>query len=135
MFQLDHKNKTSIYEQVVDYMKKLMVTGVLKPNDRLPSVREFSKTIIVNPNTVSKAYKELERQGYVYSITGKGTFVTERKDDRNHTKLQTLLDEVYELYKEMRYLGYHQDEVIEAIKNDIYRRDSHDKNHELKTKD
>ena len=63
MFQLDLKSRKSIYEQVIDNLKELIMTRVLSTDEKLPSVRELSKEITVNPNTVQKAYRELERQG------------------------------------------------------------------------
>ena len=76
MFQLDLKSRKSIYEQVVDNIKELVIAGVLHPEDKLPSVRELSKTLTVNPNTVQKAYRELEYQGFIYTVSGLGTFVS-----------------------------------------------------------
>lgn len=76
MFQLDLKSRKSIYEQVVDNMKELIVAGAMKPDEKLPSVRDLSKALTVNPNTVQKAYRELEHQSFVYSVTGLGTFVS-----------------------------------------------------------
>ena len=70
MFQLDLKSRKSIYEQVIDNLKELIMTRVLSTDEKLPSVRELSKEITVNPNTVQKAYRELERQGYVYKRSG-----------------------------------------------------------------
>ena len=67
MFQLDLKSRKSIYEQVVDNLKEMIISGVLKSGEKLPSVRELSRMLTVNPNTVQKAYRELERQGYVYT--------------------------------------------------------------------
>lgn len=77
MFQLDLKSRKSIYEQVVDNMKELIIAGVLPPNEKLPSVRELSKMLTVNPNTVQKAYRELEHQSFIYTVAGLGTFVSE----------------------------------------------------------
>src|SRR5665648_1206667 len=74
MFQLDLKNRKSIYEQVVDNLKELIITGVINPEDKLPSVRDLSKQLTVNPNTIQKAYRSLEMQGYIYTVTGLGTF-------------------------------------------------------------
>ena len=82
MFQLDLKSRKSIYEQVIDNLKELIMTGRLAQGEKLPSVRELSKTITVNPNTVQKAYRELERQGYVYTTSGVGTFVADRDEIR-----------------------------------------------------
>ena len=79
MFQIDLKSRKSIYQQVVDNLKSLIIRGEIKPDDKLPSVRELSKMLLINPNTVSKAYKELEHEGYIYTTNGLGTFVSERK--------------------------------------------------------
>ena len=78
MFQLDLKSRKSIYEQVMDNLKELIMTETLASGEKLPSVRELSKQITVNPNTVQKAYRELERQGYIYTTSGVGTFVADR---------------------------------------------------------
>ena len=75
MLQLDLKSRKSIYEQVMDQLKEQIMTGQMATGEKLPSVRELSKSITVNPNTVQKAYRELERQGYVYTTSGVGTFV------------------------------------------------------------
>ncbi len=74
MLQLDLKSRKSIYEQVMDQLKEQIMTGQMATGEKLPSVRELSKSITVNPNTVQKAYRELERQGYVYTTSGVGTF-------------------------------------------------------------
>lgn len=78
MFQLDMKSNKSVYEQVIDRIKELVVTGVLNEGTQLPSVRELSRQLTINPNTVQKAFKELERDGYIYTVSGKGTFVAGR---------------------------------------------------------
>ena len=78
MFELDLKSRKSIYEQVMDNLKEQIMTGTLQAGDKLPSVRELSKAITVNPNTIQKAYRELERQGYIYTTSGVGTFVADR---------------------------------------------------------
>ncbi len=106
MFQLDLKSRKSIYEQVVDNLKELIVHGVLKPDDKLPSVRDLSGQITVNPNTVQKAYAELERQGYVYMVSGLGTFVasgTGREIDK--AVLSDIEYRMAECVSELRYQG------------------------------
>lgn len=116
MFQIDLKSRKSIYQQVVDNMKELMITGVLKANEKIPSVRDLSKMILVNPNTVQKAYRELEYQGYIYTTQGKGTFVAER----NHKDVD--MDRVNEVkghlrtnIKELQYLGLEKKDAKEII--------------------
>ncbi len=78
MFQLDLTSHKSIYEQVVDKFKELIMTDVLPCDAKLPSVRELSGMLSINPNTVQKAYRELEREGFCYSAAGRGTFVSDR---------------------------------------------------------
>lgn len=77
MFQIDEKSGVPVYEQIIWKIKEFRLKGLLSPGEKLPSVRELSEMIIANPNTVSKAYQELERQGVVVTSPGKGTFVAE----------------------------------------------------------
>ena len=72
MFEIDLKSRKSIYEQVTDNLKELIATEVLSSDEKLPSVRAMSKMLTVNPNTVQKAYRELEYQGYIYTASGLG---------------------------------------------------------------
>ena len=81
------KSRKSIYEQVIDNVKELIVTGVLPAESKLPSVRELSKTLTVNPNTVQKGYRELEHQGYIYTVTGLGCFVAAREEKQMSMKM------------------------------------------------
>ena len=80
MFELDLRNHKSIYEQIMNGFKEMIMTGALAYGQKMPSVRELSKDLGVNPNTIQKSYRELERQGYVYTTTGVGTFVADRKN-------------------------------------------------------
>jgi len=103
MFQVDLKSRKTICRQVIDNLKNLIITGILKPEDKLPSVRELSHTLTVNPNTVQKSYRELERQGYVYTSPGIGTFVAHCENVKiNHSRLPEitagLRREIAELY-------------------------------------
>lgn len=106
MFQLDLKSRKSIYEQVVDNIKELIIAGVLSPEQKLPSVRDLSKTLTVNPNTVQKAYRELEYQGFIYTVAGLGTFVSQtvsRLPDEQ--KVRELRASILTAMKELRFLG------------------------------
>nr|WP_315037172.1 GntR family transcriptional regulator [uncultured Lachnoanaerobaculum sp.] len=77
MIVIDSRDKRAIYEQVVDRLSDLMLIGALEPGDKLPSVRSLAVDLSINPNTIQKAYIELERQGYVYSVKGVGSFVAD----------------------------------------------------------
>lgn len=75
MFTIDLTSRTPIYEQIYFKIIELVIKGSLKENDQIPSVRNFAKDTGVNPNTVAKAYQELERNGIIYSLTGRGSFI------------------------------------------------------------
>ena len=75
MFTIDLTSRTPIYEQIYFKIIELVIKGSLKENDQIPSVRNLAKDTGVNPNTVAKAYQELERNGIIYSFTGRGSFI------------------------------------------------------------
>lgn len=80
MIQLNYRDPRPIYEQVKDGIRKLAYSGVLGPDEKLPSVRELAMKLAINPNTISRAYKELEQEGFLYTVTGKGTFINQEYD-------------------------------------------------------
>lgn len=121
MFQIDLKSRKSIYEQVIDDVKELIVTGVLPAESKLPSVRELSKTLTVNPNTVQKAYRELEHQGYIYTVTGLGCFVATREEKQIDMKrVKQIMEELTLAIRELMYLGVTADEIRKKI-DEIYK--------------
>jgi GntR family transcriptional regulator len=99
MFELDLRSRKSIYEQIMDNLKELIMSEKLPFGTKLPSVRYLSKQISVNPNTVQKAYRELERQGYIYTQSGMGTFVADKKgikaDNAALTKAEQSLEDAF----------------------------------------
>lgn len=120
MFQVDMKSRKSIYEQVVDNIKELIVTGILSAESKLPSVRELSKTLTVNPNTVQKAYRELEHQGYIYTVTGLGCFVKERDEMQfDEKRFSQVSDDLKFAVKELMFMGITSDEVKEKV-DEVY---------------
>jgi len=74
MLSIDYRDARPIYEQVKDGLRRLMVTGVIREGEKLPSVRALASSLAINPNTIQRAYEALEGEGYLYSVTGKGTF-------------------------------------------------------------
>lgn len=75
MIILDYSDKRPIYEQVVDKYKGLILGGVLMADEQMPSVRNLAIDLSINPNTIQKAYSELEREGFIYSVKGRGNYV------------------------------------------------------------
>ncbi|MEG0254270.1 MAG: GntR family transcriptional regulator [Vagococcus sp.] len=105
MILLDELSHEPLYEQIVVYIKKQIKDGVLKPGDRLLSVREMATTLNINPNTVNRAYKTLEKEELIVVLIGKGTFVKNRtgiapsKSTKSELKLKLdliLLDIYYQ---------------------------------------
>ncbi|WP_352407287.1 GntR family transcriptional regulator [Acetoanaerobium noterae] len=120
LFKIDMRSRTPIYEQIIDSIKELVVKGVLIPGERLPSVRDMAKEMTLNPNTVQKAYQELERQGIISTLRGKGTFISEDIQANNKIlKRSKLMEELKKLVVEAIYLDLSKDELIDYIK-DIY---------------
>ncbi len=115
MFELDLRSRLPIYEQLVERFKELIISEVLKVDEKLPSVRTLSKQLTINPNTIQKAYRELERQGYIYSIKGKGSFVMSSSQITNSEKLTTIKKELAKNLSEAIYLGMDKGEIIDMI--------------------
>ncbi len=104
MIHLDYRDARPIYEQVKDGLRKLMVTGILRCGDKLPSVRALAVELAINPNTIQRAYSQLEAEGYIVSVSGKGTFVAEL-EHQNDQRRAELEEKVRPLRDELRSLG------------------------------
>lgn len=90
MIILDYRDRRPIYEQIVERFQELMVSDVLEEDSQLPSVRSLAMDLSINPNTIQRAYVELERQGYIYSVKGKGSFVADNSHIRDSKKEMVL---------------------------------------------
>lgn len=108
---IDPKNPQPIFEQVKEGLKNLIIRGVLKPDEKIPSVRDMAQLMSINPNTIQRAYRELEGEGYVYQVIGKGTFVAAAVIGQNQPKIEALMKEVLKLYRELIYLGITKEEI------------------------
>lgn len=114
MIQVNYQDSRPIYQQVRDGFKRQILTGVLRPDDQLPSVRELSTQLAVNPNTVQRAYRELEQEGCIYSVRGKGSFVADASDAARAHQTE-LLERFDSLVRELRALGVTPDELRQRI--------------------
>ncbi len=113
MFKIDLRSHKSIYEQITDGFKEMIMTGVLACGEKIPSVRELSKDLGVNPNTIAKSYRELERQGYIYTATGRGTFVADKsKLKAEPVEIERAKDALWGGFRELLFLGIDYDEAI-----------------------
>lgn len=117
MISLNYRDSRPIYEQIKDGLRKLIVTGALGPDERLPSVRALATQLSINPNTIQRAYNELEGEGYIYSVPGKGSFAS-ADSGAGDSRRRELKDKIRELAAELRYLGVSQEELAELIKEE-----------------
>ena len=115
MITINTRDSRPIYEQVRDGLRRLITTGAIAPGGKLPSVRELASELAINPNTIQRAYRELESEGYIFSQPGRGSFATEcGEDSREHReKLWRTLEETA---TELRWLGVSEEELVEHIK-------------------
>ena len=112
MFDIDLQSRTPIYEQLYKRVVELTVKKQLCPNDRLPSVRELAKELGVNPNTVSKAFQNLERDGIIYSLAGRGSFISDKNGD---IIKQNAADNFKTAAKEAMTAGLSSDEMTNIV--------------------
>lgn len=115
MINIDYQNRTPIYEQIVLEIERYVVLGVYKPKQQIQSIRELATSLGINPNTVKKAYDELERRGTIITISTKGTFISENTkklvDDKIKEKIKNIKIEICELEK----LGVSKKEILEKL--------------------
>ena len=114
MIQLNYRDPRPIYEQVKDGIRKLAYSGVLGPDDKLPSVRELAMKLAINPNTISRAYKELEQEGFIYTVTGKGTFINQ-EFDLNDSRKEELWQQFERAAKGLIEMAVTEEEFEERI--------------------
>lgn len=114
MILIDYKDRRPIYEQVVEKLADLMVRGILEQDSQLPSVRSLATDLSINPNTIQRAYAELERQGYIYSVKGRGSFVAENQRIREQ-KRREVFEEARMLVEEAKAAGITMLEFQEQI--------------------
>ena len=114
MFSIDYHSRQPIYEQLYDNVIRMVSLGILKPDEQLPPVRQLAIELGINPNTVSKAYKNLENDGMIYSVVGKGSFIS-GKTDITECKKQEITDRMTEAAQEAVKLGIEQQQIVELI--------------------
>ena len=122
MFELDLKSRKSIYEQVMDNLKEQIMTGTLQAGGKLPSVRELSKAITVNPNTIQRAYMELEKLGLIYPVKGRGNFVADSSQVQKINR-ESYRKEFTALIQKGRNTGFNREELEKMLVETIEKED------------
>jgi GntR family transcriptional regulator len=114
--KLDLKSGVPFYRQIIDQIKSAIATGAVEPGDRLPTVRQLAVDLSINPNTVSRAYTELELTGLVETQMGSGTFVGQRGVERNDVERRRLLDQLcQEFLSKASTHGFNLDEILDNL--------------------
>lgn len=118
MIIVDYKDRRPIYEQIVEKFQMLIVKGVMEPDSQMPSVRKLAMDLSINPNTIQKAYTQLEQQGFIYPVKGKGNFVT---GDRNLLvqKKKVVFDDFQTVVSQGKELGITRDEFYIKV-DEVY---------------
>ncbi len=120
MIQLDYKSSKPIYEQIVEQMKFDVMKQYLNPGDAIPSVRKLALELKITPGTVAKAYQELERQGVIETIRGKGTFIASKIEmKQDEEKVDRIRQQIRTLIMELRMMGYEKKEIVDMVQ-DLY---------------
>ena len=115
MILIDYKSRRPIYEQIIENIKHLIVTGVWQRDDQLPSVRQLAQELTINPNTIQKAYAELERQGVIYSRKGRGSFVGSSLSELRSVQQKELLEQVAQISGELLQLQTPQEDICAVV--------------------
>ncbi|MDF2948729.1 MAG: GntR [Sedimentibacter sp.] len=116
MIQIDNNNPKAIYEQVYDEITRLIMSKVLRPDEKLPSVRELAAMVKINPNTIQKAYKSLEEDNYIYTVKGIGNFV-KNSDELRSLHIKKMKEKLSEAVRSLKTLGLKDDFIIEMVNN------------------
>ena len=123
MISLNYRDSRPIYEQIRDGLRKLIVTGALSADEKLPSVRALAAQLAINPNTIQRAYRELEHEGFIYSMTGKGSFVAPL-EDIDTSRIDARRDQFREAARELLHLGVTKQSLL-GILDALEQEDSH----------
>lgn len=119
MFQVDVMSRTPVYEQIIEQAEKFILTGILSEGDKIPSVRSLSMELSVNPNTIQKAVTELDRRGLIYSVPGKGCFVSDKAKEVLQVSRRENLEVLEGQIRELALAGVSKEEVITCV-NRVY---------------
>lgn len=120
MFSIDIMSRIPVYEQLINHVQENILLGILKPGDKMISVRNLSMELSVNPNTIQKAYTELDRLGLITTVPGKGSFISQDALDLVSSLSREKLEDVRHLIEEVKKAGVTRKELVDLIE-EIYK--------------
>lgn len=115
MILIDNNSSKALYEQIYDELTRLILSKALKPDEKLPSVRELAAMIKINPNTIQKAYKSLEENNYIYTVKGVGNFVKDSMELRS-IHIRNMEEKLSEAIRALKELGLKDEYIIDLVK-------------------
>lgn len=115
MIHLDYRDARPIYSQIEGGIREQILAGILRPGDKLPSVRELAATLTINPNTIARAYRDLEQQGWIATVSGKGCFVCDQTPMQDKKPLLSQFDQAA---KALLALGMTRQELIARLEKE-----------------
>ena len=115
MLRLNYRDSRPIYGQIKDGLRRMIVIGVLEPDEKLPSVRSMAVELAINPNTIQRAYAELETEGFIYSLPGKGSFAAGQREGDPQRRAE-LCRRLREVVDELRYLGVTDSDILALMR-------------------
>ncbi|AIQ52551.1 GntR family transcriptional regulator [Paenibacillus sp. FSL R7-0331] len=121
---IEFDNNQPIYLQIMNYLKGEIITGKLKPGDKIPSVRELATELQINPNTVQRTFQELEREEIVETRRGMGRYVTGREETIMKIKREMAQDILDRFVRGMQELGFQSEEIVKAVADNIAAKES-----------
>ena len=114
MVHLDYRDPRPIYAQIIDGFREQIATGILQSGDKLPSVRELAQTLAINPNTIQRSYRQLESEGWIVTVPGKGCFVCTIPSIRQQEK-KRLMDIFDSTVAALAHLGVSREELLQHL--------------------
>ena len=117
MVHLDYRDARPIYAQIIDGFREQIAAGVLRPGDKLPSVRDLASDLAINPNTIQRAYRQLELEGWIVSMQGKGSFVSGEMSIRQR-EADRLMAEFDRLIAALDRCGIHRNALIQHLQKE-----------------
>ncbi len=115
MFVVDVMSRVPVYEQIIKQVEEQVLTGILKEGDKLPSVRSLSVKLSINPNTIQKAYTELDRRQLIITVPGKGSFISEKAIEVVGANSREKMTELNKIIRELALAGVTKEEIINNI--------------------
>ena len=115
IINLDYQNRTPIYEQIVIGIERYVALKILKPGDKIPSIRELASDIGINPNTVKKAYTMLEIKGVITTISTKGTYISNNINKVIENKINDNINKIRDIISELEKLGLSKEKIIKRL--------------------